>query len=124
MTPDQQLLLFEPPAMPVDPDAITLLKYLDRAFTWRTRAQIMQDLNFDDRRIRAARKASNFQIVAGQKGFRHIRHCTSDERSAAHAQFESQGKDMLAEAKGYRQAAAVWNIFEQHNSKPRSLSNA
>jgi len=116
--PDPQLSLFAPPPMPEDPDAVALVEYLDRAFTWRTRAQIMKDLGFDERRIRAARKASHFQIVAGQKGFRHIRHCTADERAAAPDQFESQGKDMLVEAHGYRRAATFWNFFETNRQHP------
>lgn len=116
--PDPQLSLFAPPPMPEDPDAVALVKYLERAFTWRTRAQIMKDLGFDERRIRAARKASHFQIVAGQKGFRHIRHCTADERAAAPDQFESQGKDMLVKADRKRKVVAIWNFLESNHHTP------
>lgn len=110
--PDPQLNLFQTPQRPEDPDAALLIEYLSREYNWKTRAQIMADLGFDDRRIRAARKASNCQIIAGQNGFRHIRHCTPDERAAAPNQFESQGKNMLSEAAGYRRAATFWNFFD------------
>lgn len=117
--PDPQLCLFPKPQRPVDANAAVLLDYLDRTFVWKTRAQIFRDLGFDDRCIRAARKASNFQIVAGQKGFRHIRHCTPDERAAAPDQFEAQGKNMLSEAAGYRRAANLWNFIADKSVEPK-----
>lgn len=108
--PNPQLSLFDLPPMPVDPDAVALVEYLDRAFVWRTRDQIRRDLGFDDRRIRAAREAAEDFIVSCHLGFRHMKHCTQDERALGHQFFEHQGKDMLVKAAKKKDVAAIWDF--------------
>ncbi len=112
--PDPQLSLFDPPHMPEDPDAVALVEYLDRAFTWRTRAQIMKDLGFDERRIRLARAAADDFITTCHLGFRHMRHCTPDDRAKCPEFFENQAKDMMHTASKKRRIVEIWNFFDQN----------
>ena len=98
--PVAQLDLFAPRGrgikLPDDPDARSLVLYLFAADDWRTRADIMRDLGFDDRRIRAARHEAGRIVFSCTKGFRHLLRATPKQRREAVDFFDSQALDMLA----------------------------
>jgi hypothetical protein len=99
---EPELPLFRP--LPDDPNIQWLLDTLDRARSWMTAAALRQASGdrLDDRHIRALAAAAAPNLVSGQRGYRHIRHATTEEINRAADWLESQAREMLKRSQSLR----------------------
>jgi hypothetical protein len=101
--------LLAPAAPSVKPEEVDRLCEILAAGDWMTAEMIRQvDERFNDRRIRAVKRASNRRIISfpgSSKGYKLASLCTLEELDHAACAMEHQGQDMIREAIGIRRMA-------------------
>jgi hypothetical protein len=86
-----------------------LESYLQECGGWRTAMELLilvgREKTSDGARwVRALAEASD-RVISGQKGYKHLDHCTADEVSHFVNWMESQGKKMIGRAERVRRNA-------------------
>jgi len=93
----EQLQLTLTRALPEDPGVADLERWFEEQSTWKSAHEIAAETGWNDRKIRDLASASDLIISSpGRKGYRHIRHVTSDEYHAYRNGRRSQCRLMLA----------------------------
>lgn len=97
-TPD----LFAQPRHSGDADVAWLENLLRGGKCWMTAGDILLSIgrpqNEDNKRWLRALASESGWIISGQKGYRHLEHCSPDETHHFAAMMESQAKQMATRA--------------------------